>query len=189
MPSPLINVVDVEATCWRGANPPGQQSEIIEIGICVLDASTGERLERESILVKPERSRVSEFCTELTTLTQEQVDEGISFSEACARLRERYHSAERVWASYGDYDRNQFRRQCASFYVDYPFGLEHINVKARFAPHAGRRVGMSTALQILEIPLDGTHHRGGDDAWNIAAILAHLLRNVPLAELVTPPEA
>jgi len=25
-------------------------------------------------------------------------------------------------------------------------------------------------------PLEGTHHRAGDDAWNIAAILAAVLR-------------
>jgi inhibitor of KinA sporulation pathway (predicted exonuclease) len=43
-------------------------------------------------LVKPERSTVSEFCTELTTLTQEQVDQGMSFAEACERLQKRYLS-------------------------------------------------------------------------------------------------
>ncbi len=37
------------------------------------------------------------------------------------------------------------------------------------------------ALEILKLPLEGTHHRGGDDAWNIAAILSRLVlqrRNV-----------
>jgi len=28
---------------------------------------------------------------------------------------------------------------------------------------------------MLGLPLEGTHHRGGDDAWNIAAILSALL--------------
>ena len=35
-----ILVVDVEATCWEGNPPPGQTSEIIEIGLCVLDVPT-----------------------------------------------------------------------------------------------------------------------------------------------------
>ena len=35
-----ILVVDVEATCWEGDPPPGQISEIIEIGLCVLDVAT-----------------------------------------------------------------------------------------------------------------------------------------------------
>ncbi|MFE2626194.1 DNA polymerase III, partial [Streptomyces caelestis] len=33
----LLNVVDVEATCWEGQPPPGQVSEIIEIGLTVVD--------------------------------------------------------------------------------------------------------------------------------------------------------
>lgn len=182
----LINVVDIESTCWRGNPPPGQQSEIIEIGLCVLDLRTRERLERESILVRPERSRVSPFCTELTTLTQEQVDTGVPFAEACALLRERYQARERPWASYGAYDRRQFERQCRAWPVEYPFGAEHLNVKAVFARVHGlaRQVGMAGALRVLQVPLEGTHHRGGDDAWNIAGILASLLEQRSLDELM-----
>jgi inhibitor of KinA sporulation pathway (predicted exonuclease) len=180
-----ILVVDVEATCWQGNPPPGEQNEIIEIGVCLLDPTTRERGEGESILVRPQRSRVSAFCTELTTLTKEQVDAGIPFEEACALLLERYRSAERVWASYGAYDRNQFRRQCAAFGVEYPFGDRHLNVKARFADtRGGKQVGMARALEILGLPLEGTHHRGGDDSRNIARILAHLLKQRTVKELL-----
>lgn len=174
-----ILVIDIEATCWEGSPPPGEENEIIEIGICTLDIAAAERLEKRSILVKPERSKVSKFCTKLNTLTQEQVDEGISFREACSILRQEYFSKERVWASYGDYDRRQFERQCQAQKVNYPFGVSHINVKNLFAvihalPH---EVGMNEALELLDIPLEGTHHRGVDDAWNIAGILSELVLN------------
>jgi inhibitor of KinA sporulation pathway (predicted exonuclease) len=82
-----IIVVDIESTCWEKKPPEGQESEIIEIGICPLDVPSGERLEKESILVKPERSQISEFCTNLTTLTQEQVNQGVPFAEACSILK------------------------------------------------------------------------------------------------------
>ena len=36
-----IIIIDLEATCWNGKIPAGQVNEIIEIGICVLDTSTG----------------------------------------------------------------------------------------------------------------------------------------------------
>ena len=172
-----ILVVDIEATCWEGAIPLGEESEIIEIGICPLDIASGQRLEKASILVKPERSRVSEFCTHLTTLTQEQVDRGIPFSEACSTLRKKYLSKERIWASYGDYDRSQFQRQCQSRSIAYPFGNRHINVKSLLAIvyALSSEVGMVQALELLNLPLDGTHHRGEDDAWNIAEILSKLL--------------
>jgi len=173
-----VVVIDVESTCWEGAPPDGEENEIIEIGVCALDVASGERVAREDILVRPARSRVSPFCTRLTTLTQEQVDGGASFAEACGRLQRAYATKDRVWASYGDYDRRQFERQCATLGVPYPFGPGHLNVKTLFAlVHTlPREVGMDGALDMLELPLEGTHHRAGDDAWNIARILATLLR-------------
>lgn len=172
-----ILVVDLEATCWKGKPPSGQQQEIIEVGICTLDVQTGERLSRESILVKPTLSTVSEFCTELTTLTQEQVDQGISFKEACRILKKKYKSQAYTWASYGDYDRIKFVEQCADFGLPYPFSDRHINVKNLFAVVHGlsREVGMVKALEYRTIELEGTHHRGDDDAWNTAKLLSELL--------------
>lgn len=79
-----ILVVDIEATCWDGPNPAGMENDIIEVGICLLDIHTGEITNNRGIIVKPERSVVSPFCTQLTTITPEMVDEeGISFKEAC----------------------------------------------------------------------------------------------------------
>jgi inhibitor of KinA sporulation pathway (predicted exonuclease) len=172
-----IVVVDVEATCWDGAPPPGEEAEIIEIGVCLLDVGTGAREAKRSILVRPERSRVGDACTRLTTLTQEQVEGGIPFAQACAALAADYGTRERAWASYGDYDRRQFERQCASRAVRYPFGVTHLNIKhlCALALRLPREIGMDEALRRLGLPLEGTHHRAHDDAWNIAAILARLL--------------
>ncbi len=46
----LLNVIDVEATCWDGPTGPGQVNEIIEIGLTVLDVARRERHERHRIL-------------------------------------------------------------------------------------------------------------------------------------------
>jgi inhibitor of KinA sporulation pathway (predicted exonuclease) len=35
-------------------------------------------------------------------------------------------------------------------------------------------VGMARALQLAAHLLEGRHHRGDDDAWNIAALVLHL---------------
>jgi len=173
-----ILVVDVESTCWEDDPPAGQESEIIEIGLCILDVVSLQRLEKRSILVRPERSTVSVYCTALTGLTQADVENGISLREACRILRQEYRSKERVWASYGDYDRRQFERNCHARGIAYPFGPTHLNIKSLFAVvHAlPREVGMARALEMLGLPLEGTRHRAGDDAWNIACILAELLR-------------
>jgi len=168
-----IIIVDVESTCWEGNPPEGQASDIIEVGICLLDVKTGEITESNGIIVKPSRSSVSPFCTQLTTITQEMVDAGVTFKEACTTIREKYSGHQRAWASYGAYDFNMFKNQCADLSVGYPFGPSHINVKTLFAlkKKLARETGMAGALGMLDIPLEGTHHRGVDDAKNIAKVL------------------
>lgn len=172
-----IIVVDVESTCWKNSPPPSQVSEIIEIGICPLVVATGERLPKESILVKPEWSMVSEFCTQLTTLTQQQVDAGASFREAVGMLRKKHDTKLRSFASWGDYDRRQFQRQCESEGIPYPFGPTHHNIKSLFAIMRGlqRECSVEEAYKMLGWEFEGTLHRGDDDAFAIARIASHLL--------------
>lgn len=179
MAEPIL-VLDLEATCWQGPVPAGQQQEVIEIGVCLLDSDSGQRSKRQGILVRPERSRVSTFCTQLTTLTQEQVDAGISFWEACDLLRSEYDSETVVWASWGDWDRNMLHRQCASYGVTYPLSEQHINAKKLFARvyRLPRPAGMAGALAAAGRELVGTHHRGGDDAWNIGELLGLALKRL-----------
>ncbi|MFJ9518828.1 exonuclease domain-containing protein [Kitasatospora sp. NPDC101801] len=172
----LLNVVDIEATCWEGTPPAGAVSEIIEIGLTVVDLGSRRRVGRLRIVVRPARSSVSAFCTELTGLTQAEVDGGVSFTEACRLLAREHLSGALPWASWGDYDRKQFTRQCAAARVAYPFGHRHLNAKAVFTEAYGlrKRPGMAQALALAGLPLEGRHHRGEDDAWNIAALVLDL---------------
>ena len=145
--------------------------------MAVLEVASGNILANEGILVKPTSSTVSEFCTELTTITPDMVAEAPSFADASQYLRDKYQANRHPWASYGAYDLSQLQRQCAREDVPFPLSAQHLNVKALFAlrhrlPHP---VGMDAALKQLDIPLEGTHHRGIDDARNIAKILRQLL--------------
>lgn len=176
-----VLVIDIESTCWDGGlAPKGETNDIIEVGLTPLELHTGRRLEKRSILVRPERSKLSPFCTQLTTLTQRQVDGGVPFKDACKVLETEYHAPERLWASYGDYDRRQFEKQCRDQGVRYPFGPSHLNVKTLFAVGRGlpTEVGLPQALALLGLKLEGTHHRGDDDAWNIAAVLWEVLKKL-----------
>jgi inhibitor of KinA sporulation pathway (predicted exonuclease) len=172
-----ILVVDLEATCWEGDPPTGESSEIIEIGLCILDVATGERSDTQGILIKPQRSTLSDYCQKLTTITLEMLADAPGFSEACGLLVETYDSNQRTWASYGDYDRLKVMQQCEDWGVPYPFGRSHINVKNLFALQRGLKheVGLQRATALLDMPFEGTIHRGVDDAWNIAAVLDRVL--------------
>lgn len=176
----VILVVDVESTCWTGPPPVGQFSEILEIGLCPVDVASVTRLSKLSLLVKPVRSEISDFCTQLTTLKPEMFVDAGSLADAVQVLRHDYQSRERLWASWGDYDRRQFERVCGELGVSYPFGQSHLNVKSLFAAAYGltREVGLDQACSMAGVAMQGTHHRGDDDAWNIAELLCRLLRNM-----------
>ena len=172
-----IVIVDIEATCWEEEPPPNQESDIIEIGVVTLDVRQLHLDAKSSILVIPSRSTVSAFCTELTSLTQERVQEGLPLAEACSLLRHEYETKDRFWASYGDYDRRMFERCCAAMAVAYPFGHGHLNVKSLFAVSLGLpyEVGLKTALGKMGLQFVGKAHRGDDDALNVGRLLAKLL--------------
>jgi inhibitor of KinA sporulation pathway (predicted exonuclease) len=171
-----IVVVDLETTSWE-KRQRDQIMEVIEVGVCLLDIGSGEITDKQSILVRPVYSVVSEFCTKLTTLTQEVVEAGIGFREACLKLEDEYQTKNRVWASYGDFDRRQIERECRLKNIPYPFGSRHINAKTLFAikHRLAEEIGMDEALVLLGLELIGTHHRGADDAYNAARILYTLI--------------
>jgi inhibitor of KinA sporulation pathway (predicted exonuclease) len=172
-----IVVVDIEATCWKDGTPDGEKSDIIEIGIALLDVRTLKIGTSRQILTKPARSNVSAFCTQLTGITEEKVANGIALSEGCALLRKEYESDMRLWASYGDYDRRMFETCCAEQGIRYPFGRGHLNVKTLLAVTLGLpcEVNLETALEKVGIKFLGRPHCGKDDAHNLARLLSILL--------------
>ena len=176
----VILVVDLESTCWKGSPPPDQTSEIIEIGLCTIDLNTLTRTEKRSFLVKPVQSEISDFCSELTTLIPEMFTDAGSLADAVKVLKKEYRSKDRLWASWGDYDRRQFERVCKDLSVGYPFGPSHLNVKSLFAAAvgSGHEIGLDGAYKRLGLTMEGTHHRGDDDAWNIADILCQFLKSM-----------
>ena len=105
-----------------------------------------------------------------------------TFQEVSKILQEKYSSKKYTWVSWGDYDKNKFLEE-STYFVNpsinyYPFSNSHINIKLLFALQQGlnRQVGMEYALKRINIPLEGTHHRGKDDAYNIAKILRYIMR-------------
>jgi inhibitor of KinA sporulation pathway (predicted exonuclease) len=184
---PNVLVLDVESTCWEPptAQPKDEISEVIEIGVAVVNTKELKIVENESIIIRPQKSKVSPFCTKLTTLTQEYVDQGTTFQAAMEILRRNYKSQDRVFISWGDYDRNMFRRNCDEYGVKYPFGPRHVNLRNTFTLLHGleSEPGMDQALELLGMKLDGTHHRGVDDARNIGNILLHTVKKFRAANI------
>lgn len=173
----FVLVIDVEATCWEKKPPAGQWHEIIQVGI--IKCSPRGCFESMSYFIKPKFSSISDYCTELTGIRPEEVDKlGIEFPEFCTELAERIpYLKEYTWASWGDYDRTQFHKNCKFYKVKYPFGRTHLNIKNLFALkfNLPKEVEMIKTLEILKLPHIGKHHDAIDDAMNIARILRKIL--------------
>jgi inhibitor of KinA sporulation pathway (predicted exonuclease) len=170
-------VVDLEATCWEN-RPHPKEMEAIEIGAVLLASSTGPVVSEFAEFIQPVvEPKLSDFCTQLTSITQQQVDAADAYWVVFPRFVEWIGSEPYTLCSWGVYDLNQFRRDCSRHKLDLPAGFErHINLKKEFARLMEVKVcGMSTALKIAGIPLEGTHHRGIDDAKNIAKLAQLIL--------------
>jgi len=50
-----------------------QISEIIQVGLVILNTEVLRELGRSSYLIKPRYSKISEFCTKLTGITSEDI--------------------------------------------------------------------------------------------------------------------
>ena len=182
MSTDRVLVVDIEATCWQNRRvPPGEQNEIIEIGWCTVHLEPLAVGKSNAIILRPQRSHISPFCTRLTSITPEMAAQGMLFNEACPLLRRDHATHDMMWLSWGNYDRKLFQWQCQQFNVTYPFSDQHINLRklyARLNPAPNgkvRQVGLLRAMEAMGLRFEGQKHRGGDDAWNTARLLQALI--------------
>lgn len=171
-------IIDLEATCTNDGSFPRTEMEIIEIGAVVMDARLFQIESEFQTFIKPIRQpTLTPFCTELTTITQDMVDDGPPFADAMAALTAWMSQFDDLlFCSWGNYDRNQFHQDCNYHNVAYPFGKHHMNVKEQFstATNQRKRFGIGGALKRLGLTFEGTAHRGLDDARNIARIIQHV---------------
>jgi inhibitor of KinA sporulation pathway (predicted exonuclease) len=172
-------VIDLEATCWEGEPPKYQSMEPIEIGVCLMEVAPDNQWEitdHFGILIKPTRSYVSQFCQDLTGITQKALeDNGISFGEAMQSIQD---IRTNVWASWGMWDYDALKKECGIHGLKMWKYLPtlHLNVKSLYsALYRRKRCGVQKAISLLGMGFEGRPHRGEDDAVNIAKILQHML--------------
>ena len=182
-----VIVVDIEATCWEPREEQGDQpNEIIEVGVCRLYANPVPLIgDKNSFLVRPKYSKVSDFCTELTGHTWDTLKHGRQLGDVCNILFRKFGTKNRVWASWGDYDRNHFLKECRDKDVRYPFGPSHLNASALFSLMTGenKKFSVTSALNYIGKEFKGKQHRGDDDAYNIARILMYMLEKGKIAHV------
>lgn len=188
MRSHIVNVIDVEATCYeRNEFPDGEAKDIIEVGLCMVDLATMTITKTLSIPVIPERSQVSPFCTALTGWTMAKLKrQGVSFAEACARLRNKYGAQNRLLVTDSSGDVELIRLQCEQLGLPNPLGPDHFNVATWFqlVTDDRKNIGLDAMLARFGLQFEGVRHRGWCDAANIARLFIELKKRTTL----TPKE-
>lgn len=165
-------VLDLEATCWKEKDV-SQRNEIIEIGALKINP-WGQVEDEFSEFVKPVLyPELSDFCRKLTTIDKSDIDVADSFDMVIERFRTWINMQEPyVLCSWGFYDKKQLTKDCMLHGLDTKWLNRHISLKHQYAMlhDLPKPMTMEEALHREGIKLEGQHHRGIDDARNIAKI-------------------
>ena len=171
-------VCDIECTCWNKNDPNKQPHETIEIGAVLLNEDF-VKIDQLDIFTMPKYNKtLSNYCIDLTGITQEMLDtNAIPFPEAISILIHRIaptlnHMSEVVLCAWGDFDKNQLKKDCEEWNIEFPFTDEYINVKKEFSKVLGhKKCGLQKACTLMALRFNGSPHRGIDDAGMVAEIL------------------
>lgn len=190
----VLLCTDLEATCNDDNSFPREEMETIEVGIYFL--SRGQQpgpmdstipMEHQRF-IKPSIHKVlTPFCTRLTTITQEQIDnEGVSYAEALVetadiqnQLTTRLNN-QWLWCSWGAYDKNQLIQDGRLHGMSPLLAPErHFNMKVWFSAmgyggETKKGMGLGKAVNRLGLNWEGTAHRALDDARNLGNIVKHI---------------
>nr|XP_046226696.1 ERI1 exoribonuclease 2 [Scatophagus argus] len=195
-------VIDFESTCWREKNNYSQ--EIIEFPAVLLNTSTGEVESEFHTYVQPQEHPVlSDFCTELTGITQMQVEAGIPLQICLSRFsrwlqnlqlsigvvfpnRQQIPSAPSAsqklctFLTWSDWDLGVcLQYECKRKQLHKPGALNSwIDLRSTYRLFYDRKPkGLNGALQDLGIQFAGREHSGLDDSRNTAQLAARMMRD------------
>jgi 3'-5' exoribonuclease 1 len=176
-PPDFYIIADLEATCWEDDKRP-ERMETIEIGAVKVQAAGFKPLDEFCEFIRPVAdTQLSAFCSGLTSISQTEIDKALDFKTVFPKFLDWIGPGRMRFCSWGAYDLRQFRIDCDRHRMPFPADLDrHINLRRLFAEQRGiKPVTMKEALKMANIPLEGTHHRGIDDARNIVKLAKELL--------------
>ncbi|GMH40427.1 hypothetical protein BSKO_08331 [Bryopsis sp. KO-2023] len=187
-------VLDFEATCQEGKQRINPQ-EIIEFPVLLMEADTTQ-VDLFHQYVRPmSHPTLTEFCTQLTGITQDLVDQANTIDAVYADFlafveRNGLTTQNTAIVTCGDWDLLQMwpRQAALSGLPTPPLFYQWINLKKTFATKENVKVrGMMEMLSECNLEHEGRHHSGIDDVKNIARCVGALLQKGTTLELTFPP--
>ncbi|MEK0312897.1 3'-5' exonuclease [Cohnella sp. 56] len=191
-------VYDLEMTVRR---KKGQIAEIIEIGAAKVGLVEGVPgiVDTFQAFVKPTVvPLLSPDTTAFTGITQADVDAAGRLPEALGAFAGWIGQDEYYLCAWGPDDLRQLLQECRQMQIDTSWMVNHNNLQKMlskvFKLEKHQQMGLKAALEMLEIPFSGSHHRALDDALNTAQVLVKLFdrlsfrQNKPAEEPQTESE-
>jgi inhibitor of KinA sporulation pathway (predicted exonuclease) len=177
-------VVDIEATCCNKGTVTKDDVETIEIGAVLIDGHEFFQTSSYDSFIRPfVKPELTDFCKSLTTIQQRDVDTARLFPEVFAEFMAWAGDPESlIFCSWGEFDWRQIGADCIRCGIPNILPEEKCNLKNEFSAKLGisRRFGMAKALDRCGLRLNGTHHRGIDDAINISRMIPYIFGDVPV---------
>mgnify|MGYP001593282097 CR=1 FL=1 len=147
-------ILDLEATCWESRSI--KPNEIIEIGAVCINENKEVKGEFATFVKPTVHTQLSPFCTQLTSITQEQVDLAPLFPEALDRFLTwiQNFGTDYYLCSWGFYDKAQFNGDCLLHKLETDWLKNHISLKHQHGQLCGKApMGMSGALRYEKLTL------------------------------------
>ncbi|MCP3929085.1 MAG: exonuclease domain-containing protein [Bacteroidetes bacterium] len=167
-------VFDLEATCWKGS-PPSKVQEVIEIGAIHLNYF-GEVKGVFNRFIRPLLNpNLSAFCTELTTIEQDDVYKAALFPKVIEEFQHWANIFEEdyVLCSWGYFDKKILIQDCRLHDMEDDWLDPHINLKRQYQElkKLKKAWGLKRAVISEGFEFTGIHHRAIADADNTAKIV------------------
>lgn len=173
-----IIVYDLEMTVRR---KKGQIAEIIEIGAAKVGLVDGapQIVSQFQAFVKPVVvPQLTADTTSFTGITQENVNEAGNLTQVVREWIEWIGPEEYFLCAWGPDDQRQLVQECRQHGIPTDWIVNHNNLQKMLSKiyklEKHQQMGLKPALEMLEIPFEGSHHRALDDAMNTAQILVKL---------------
>ncbi|MBK9272477.1 MAG: exonuclease domain-containing protein [Saprospiraceae bacterium] len=169
-------VFDLEATCWNSGNNHFRQQEIIEIGACILDEYGRVESTFQSFVKPLNHPLLSTYCTQLTTIQQEDINKANSFPKVMEKFLEwgNLEEDEFLYCAWGNSDQVLLKSDAENFNIDVSWFDPYIDIKARY--HRNRQLsklqGLDRVMHQNGFHFEGKRHRALYDALNLAKIVS-----------------
>ena len=166
-------IYDIEATCWRGRPPDGIQ-EVIEIGAVKVNKKA-EVIDSFSQFIRPTfNTKISKFCTQLTSITQKDVDAADTYDKVIQNFKDWIGVGESKYllCSWGQWDAQILANNCRLHKVDDQWVAKYSNIKNKHqkALKLDYPMGLKNAVSNDGFEFTGIHHRAISDAENTAKV-------------------